>query len=326
MMPDTRAARLAQATDQDLFEELGRRGVDLAFQVGAAAVRSKYDVGVVLAKTTNSTTLEAQERGPLPDGRLPRTVAIKVVRMGMESNRDAAAAAWSEVALLRRLAHDRVGPPLVDAYVSPSCTWLVTEKPVGSLPEFVSSCFEYTEEHAWAITKQLLVGLEYLHGLNIVHRDVKPSNILVMRPAPLTVVLSGFGLAVCVAKDPGFDALADIHAKTCTALTAECGTPAYAAPEVGSSRVSSSLADDGEEDDYPPGYGPMADIFSAGVTLHGACVSCAPPRPALRASPTSPPNSQKRARVRAAAVPAAASGGALWTQAHERLRAALYGP
>lgn len=38
-------------------------------------------------------------------------------------------------------------------------------------------------------------GLLYLHGLGIIHRDVRADNVLIASKDPLRVVLSDFGLA-----------------------------------------------------------------------------------------------------------------------------------
>jgi len=91
---------------------------------------------------------------------------------------------------------------------------------------------ELTE--ALEIASQFLAGLEAIHDAGLVHRDVKPENIMVTRSG--RVVVMDFGIA---------KGLADRRTGTVS------GTPAYMAPE--QARGGS--------------VNPRADVFSAGVVL-----------------------------------------------------------
>ena len=50
-----------------------------------------------------------------------------------------------------------------------------------------------TQDEALKLTKSLLEALDFLHRASIIHRDVKPSNILIL--ADGSVRLCDFGLA-----------------------------------------------------------------------------------------------------------------------------------
>ncbi|CAL9196752.1 mitogen-activated protein kinase kinase kinase 1-like [Musa acuminata AAA Group] len=86
-----------------------------------------------------------------------------------------------------------------------------------------------------AYTRQILEGLNYLHGQNVVHRDIKCANILV--DANGSVKLADFGLAKEISKLN--------WAKSCK------GTVYWMAPEVVKTKP----------------YGPSADIWSLGCTV-----------------------------------------------------------
>jgi calcium/calmodulin-dependent protein kinase I len=98
---------------------------------------------------------------------------------------------------------------------------------------------------------QLLLALDWMHRKNILHRDIKPDNILVTDGARLTVCITDLGMA-CTTNDE--------QTKLC------CGTPCYIAPESLNGKVMT----------------PKSDIFSLGsiffnlVTLkplfQGRCV------------------------------------------------------
>ncbi|KAG5475124.1 hypothetical protein CUR178_04575 [Leishmania enriettii] len=87
--------------------------------------------------------------------------------------------------------------------------------------------------------KQLLLALSSLHDRNIVHRDVKPENIL-LNKRRTQVVLSDFGFAC--------------HCAPGSKLHRACGTLKYCAPEL--------------LREYPSYDGRKVDVWAAGVTLY----------------------------------------------------------
>ena len=68
------------------------------------------------------------------------------------------------------------------------------------------------------IMTQVIDALLFMHGRQILHRDVKPENILISRKSPLKIVLSDYGIATSLLDR--------------ASLTAPCGTPGFSGPEV----------------------------------------------------------------------------------------------
>jgi len=93
--------------------------------------------------------------------------------------------------------------------------------------------------------KQFLSALIYIHDLNILHRDLKLSNILLGKH--MVIKLADFGLAVQVTAD---------HQKRTTL----CGTPNYIAPEIL----------------MKVGHGKPADVWSAGVVMFALLIGTPP--------------------------------------------------
>jgi len=113
---------------------------------------------------------------------------------------------------------------------------------------------ELTDKGAVEAAAQVLEGLAFAHARGIVHRDVKPANVLLAEGEHISVRLFDFGLAQ----------LAD--AETLTAVGDVPGTLAYIPPE----RLEGQAA------------GPPADVWAVGVLLWEALVGH---HPFWRASP-----------------------------------------
>jgi len=103
----------------------------------------------------------------------------------------------------------------------------------GTLLSLLGECGPLDLKEAQDIASQFLAGLEAIHQAGLVHRDVKPENIMITRAG--RVVLMDFGLAR--QEDSGAGTVS--------------GTPAYMAPE----QAAALLVD------------ARADVYSAGVVL-----------------------------------------------------------
>uniref|UniRef100_A0A1A8FXZ8 Mitogen-activated protein kinase kinase kinase 8 n=1 Tax=Nothobranchius korthausae TaxID=1143690 RepID=A0A1A8FXZ8_9TELE len=68
----------------------------------------------------------------------------------------------------------------------------------GSVLEKLDSCGPMREFEIIWVAKQVLRGLEYLHSHNVIHHDIKPSNIVLMSDK---AVLVDFGLTVQMTED-----------------------------------------------------------------------------------------------------------------------------
>ncbi|XP_045466039.1 serine/threonine-protein kinase GL21140 [Harmonia axyridis] len=144
----------------------------------------------------------------------------------------------NEVKILRKISHPNI-MSLISDQDTKNLLFLVCEYVQGGdLFDAIALAQKFSEEQAALLVNHLVLALAYLHSLNIVHRDVKPENLLVEfeNNRIRTLKLADFGLACEVAKP----------------LYTVCGTPTYVAPEI--------LAESG--------YGLKIDVWAAGVILY----------------------------------------------------------
>jgi Protein kinase domain len=154
---------------------------------------------------------------------LERTGAVKVMQ-AMTPDPDTVARFRHEAQAIAKLRH----PNIVDVYdfgeFEGTPYMIVEYVPGGSLAGRMARG-GLDQETALRYLRGIAAGLDYAHGHGVVHRDVKPANVLLT--ADDTPVLADFGLAKLMEGS---------SIKSMTGVTT--GTPAYMAPEqVTGSRV-----------------------------------------------------------------------------------------
>ncbi|MDB5376925.1 MAG: serine/threonine protein kinase [Rubritepida sp.] len=188
----------------------------------------------LLGQGACGTVLEAM------DLRLRRLVALKLIRRGgIDPARIAA-----EARAAARLIHPNI-VAIHDAGDGPDFAWIAMDLVIGEpLSALLAREERLPPAEAGRIALQLLDALGHAHGRGVVHRDVKPANILLALDSGGgigDVRLGDFGLAQLGHGDP--DEAGALY-----------GTPAWMAPE----QVRGEPLD------------PRADLWAAGVVLYEA--------------------------------------------------------
>ncbi|WPK27506.1 hypothetical protein PUMCH_004897 [Australozyma saopauloensis] len=125
-------------------------------------------------------------------------------------------------------------------FMENTCIWIVLEYCAGGLCHDLLVHFrKIPEDKTCYLIKGVLLGVEYLHEMKIVHRDIKLANILLTEKGH--VKLGDFGVSSELS----------VSEQVCKTMT---GTPHWMAPEV---IVRES-----------DGYDSKADIWSIGITAY----------------------------------------------------------
>ncbi|MGI8681761.1 MAG: serine/threonine-protein kinase [Mycobacteriales bacterium] len=188
------------------------------------------------------------------DERLDRDVAIKQVLPPVDADPSAARQqrerALREGRIAARLSHPHA-ISVYDVALEDDQPWLVMEYlPSRSLAAVLAEDGVLRVDQAAQIGAQIADALVATHAAGIVHRDVKPANVLIGRGRGIQglVKITDFGIS---------HASGDVNLTQTGQIT---GTPAYLAPEVARG--------------IEPG--PAADVFSLGATLY-TCLEGQPP-------------------------------------------------
>lgn len=166
-----------------------------------------------------------------------RAVAVKVLPPGLDEEQSFKARFEREAKILMRLRHPNIVPILDFGEVDGVYFIVMPLMEIGTLRERINSGPLKPEEGAH-IVRQIAEALQYAHDMDLVHRDVKPSNILLDEEG--NAWLSDFGTARVL------DATANLTGSSLI------GTPQYMSPEQARGDPVT----------------PRADVYALGVVLY----------------------------------------------------------
>jgi urea transport system substrate-binding protein len=206
----------------------------------------RYRLLGILGRGGMGTVYKAEHR------LLDRAVVLKVIRPDLLADPKAVPRFQREARLAARLAHPNI-VAVYEAEEFASTQMLVMEFIEGvNLAELVSERGLLPVAEACELIRQAAIGLEYVHHQGLVHRDIKPHNLLVSRAGQVKVL------------DLGLATLKAGQEKAEEALTADrqfLGTVDYAAPEQWESSREVDI---------------RADIYSLGCTFYYLLAGQAP--------------------------------------------------
>ncbi len=211
----------------------------MAIQGLAGKTLGKYRLVEQLGRGGMAEVYKAYQPG------LDRYVAVKVMHSFLSEDKDFLARFQREAKLVASMRHPNI-VQVHDFDVESGLSYMVMEFIDG---ETLKGRLQNLEEKSqWisideAVRIILLVGsaLKYAHRLGMVHRDVKPANVMIDKQG--NVILTDFGIAKIFSGG---------GATQLTATGAMVGTPSYMAPEQG-------MGQPGDE---------RSDIYSLGVMLY----------------------------------------------------------
>jgi eukaryotic-like serine/threonine-protein kinase len=177
-----------------------------------------------------------------------RRVALKVLNDSFATNLDMARRFENEASSAGRINHRNVVTVYESRITDEGQMYVAMEFVEGkSLSEFLREQGDLPLDKVVDITKQMCAGLAAAHKLGIIHRDIKPDNIMLAEEDGSQVVkLLDFGIARLSETDPSIGQ---------TRAGVIMGTPTYMSPE-------QAMGKTGDKIDA------RSDIYALGIVIH----------------------------------------------------------
>jgi eukaryotic-like serine/threonine-protein kinase len=193
------------------------------------------------------------------DSTLRRNVALKLPRPEMLTTAELRQRFRREAEAAARLEHPNLVSVLEAGELGPVCYLISTYCPGPTLAAYLKQQpGAIPVRDAAKLVAALADGVAYMHANGVLHRDIKPGNVLLQGDQKGIIDLR---TAIPKLTDFGLAKFTDVvthHTRTGTIM----GTPAYMSPEQADGRVSA--------------IGPATDVYALGVMLYEVLVGRPP--------------------------------------------------
>jgi|GEM_PF-6979712 len=173
--------------------------------------------------------------------KLNRLVALKMIRSGELADEGQVKRFYSEAEAAAKLDHPGIVPVYEVGEANGQHFFSMALVVGASLNELVKNDGPLAPKKAAHLLRQVVESVEYAHGKGIIHRDIKPQNILIDEAGQPR--LTDFGLAKQVMGQSDLTATGQVM-----------GTPSYMPPEQATGKLDE--------------IGPASDVYSLGATLY----------------------------------------------------------